>query len=573
VETILEKDNFTLEELLDEEDLLQECKSQNQKLLDYLLRVDTLDKLLFYLTNDPPENAPSKQRQKYPYLACEILCLEVWDICDAIYDNSNLLDRLWGFLDLEPPLSPLTASYICRVAAVLLQRKVSESFAYLKTKETIVKSFLTHIGNASVNELLLKLIQCEETQEGNGVVEWMSEQNLIGLLVEKLHPGLPSVVHENAGQALVDIISSPSNTRSLLVEQLQSETTFQQLFDFINTGGSKSSLFWSLQVIIDVVRRESGEGPQEYKNTPFEDLPLHLQVCGKNLKVLVNVLQENNGEQLPTSVGVVVPIGTHRLKVIDFFSALLQNNYECLDSLFVDLGVFKVCLHMFFNYFWNNFLHLIVTDMVITFLSTRSPELALRLMDDAELVNQICHASDGNNADLDKPNGYSRGYMGFVTRISNKLVELSQTEKIGEYLSGNANWQKYVQEDLPKQNSEQEILLGGQKPNVDDPNQSSSGDDDQGHGMANNELVNVFTQYLVRQGYTNDIPKDFLAEDYEEEGGEDEDEDDDEDVYEHKMDYEDKDEDEDEDEEEEEEEEEETALPGEDEKEEPDAID
>ena len=34
-----------------------------------------------------------------------------------------------------------------------------------------MKSFLTHIGNASVNELLLKLIQCEETQEGNGVVE------------------------------------------------------------------------------------------------------------------------------------------------------------------------------------------------------------------------------------------------------------------------------------------------------------------------------------------------------------------------------------------------------------------
>ena len=449
----------------------------------------------------------------------------------------------------------------------------------------------------------------------------MSEQNLIGLLVEKLHPDLPSVVHENAGQALVDIISSPSNTHSLLVEQLQSEATFQQLFDFINTGGSKSSLFWSLQVIIDVVRR--GEDFQEYKTCPFEELPLHLQVCGKNLKILVKVLQENNGEKLPTSVGVVVPIGTHRLKVIDFFSALLQNNYECIDALFIDLGVFKVCLHMFFEYFWNNFLHLIVTDMVVTFLCSRSPELALRLLVDAELVDQICQASDGNNEDLSKPNGYSRGYMGFVTRISNKLVELSQTEKIGEYLGGNAKWQNYVQEDLPKQNFEAEILLGGQKPSVDDPNQSSSGDEDPAHGMANNELVNVFTQYLVRQGFTNDIPKDFLGDDDEDED-EDEDEDDDEDYEGDGMDYvccffffffffshhyyyyygfilsyilfltfqlfplshppfffslsfpqqKDKDEDEDE-EEEEEEEEEETALPGEDEKEEPepDTID
>ena len=194
VETILEKDNFTLEELLDEDELLQECKSQNQKLLDYLLRVETLEKLLFYLTTDPPEEAPSKQRSKYPYLACEILCLEVWDICEAIYDNITLLDRLWGFLDLNPPLSPLTASHICRVAGVLLQRKISEvresfissfpfvlfskfffwcpqSFSYLKSKENIVQSFLKHIGNASVNELLLKLIQCNETQEGSGIVK------------------------------------------------------------------------------------------------------------------------------------------------------------------------------------------------------------------------------------------------------------------------------------------------------------------------------------------------------------------------------------------------------------------
>lgn len=34
VETILDKESFTLEELLDEEEILQEVKSQNKKLLD-----------------------------------------------------------------------------------------------------------------------------------------------------------------------------------------------------------------------------------------------------------------------------------------------------------------------------------------------------------------------------------------------------------------------------------------------------------------------------------------------------------------------------------------------------------
>jgi hypothetical protein len=122
IETLLDKDSFTLEELLDEEDLLSECKSQNQKLMDYLLRPETLTNLLNYLTVQPPPDADLKVKQKYPYLACEILCLEVWDICEAIYDNPVLLSKLWSFLDKEPPL-PLFA---VRVAGVLLQRKIGD---------------------------------------------------------------------------------------------------------------------------------------------------------------------------------------------------------------------------------------------------------------------------------------------------------------------------------------------------------------------------------------------------------------------------------------------------------------
>jgi SIT4-associating protein SAP185/190 len=36
LDTLLEKSNLTIEELLDEDDLLQECKAQNGKLVDFL---------------------------------------------------------------------------------------------------------------------------------------------------------------------------------------------------------------------------------------------------------------------------------------------------------------------------------------------------------------------------------------------------------------------------------------------------------------------------------------------------------------------------------------------------------
>ena len=51
---------------------------------------------------------------------------------------------------------------------------------------------------------------------------------------------------------------------------------------------------------------------------------------------------------------------------------------------------------------------------------------------------------------------------------------------------------------------------------------ASSDEDDEydDKGATNNELVNVFTQYLVQQGYTNDFPDDFNdnEEDYDDDG-------------------------------------------------------
>lgn len=59
IDTLLERKDFTLEELLDEEDVLQELRGMNEKLLAYLSRPETLRKLLDYLM--VPVEAPAKE--------------------------------------------------------------------------------------------------------------------------------------------------------------------------------------------------------------------------------------------------------------------------------------------------------------------------------------------------------------------------------------------------------------------------------------------------------------------------------------------------------------------------------
>ena len=93
IDTLLERENFTLEDLMEEEELLSECKGQNQKLLDFILQPETLSLLMDYLSNNPPSDV-----QKYPYLACEILCLDVWDICEVREGDSEGKNILMGFV-------------------------------------------------------------------------------------------------------------------------------------------------------------------------------------------------------------------------------------------------------------------------------------------------------------------------------------------------------------------------------------------------------------------------------------------------------------------------------------------
>ena len=200
-------------------------------------------------------------------------------------------------------------------------------------------------------------------------------------------------------------------------------------------------------------------------------VPEFIEVCGDFLKPLSVILSAGGGERINTSIGEVMPVGIHRLKVVEFFAVLLTQNYEAFDLLLLELGVFSACLKMFFSNFWNNFLHALVAEMVCTFISNRRPELTLRLLSECELLDQICEAADENEKSLEAPKGFSRGYMGFIVNIANKMVEVAEGDEsgvVGEFLKGHGGWKGFVEGVLKKHNADALIVLGGAKPSSDD---------------------------------------------------------------------------------------------------------
>lgn len=504
METILDRESFTLEELLDEEETLQEVKSQNKKLLDFITQPPTLLKLFEYITIDSNEDADPKRRFKYPYLACEILCAEtIWSITEAIYRDESLLDLLFSFLDQPPPLNPLLASYTSRVAQSLLSRRTSETLAFIKKKQGIISKFINHLANGSIMELLLKIIGSEESPEGSGIIQWLCSTELVPSLLSKFDPSLEDDVHESAGQTLADIITISSHVpNSPLLAQLESEASVDQLFKYI-LSGSNSVLLNGLSVVIELLRRYGSEKTED--TTPLEALPPLLAASVGKLEQFDTFLKTPVPSNMVTTVGQINPLGFYRLKVVDFYLSLLRTRYKSIDDQFIKQGSLKIILDLFFGYRWNNFLHSIVEQIILTILDGQNDDLKNDLLVTAGLLDRIVEANKINIAEsTEKPRNARLGYMGFLTTISLSIAAVaSSNPKIDELIEHHTEWKNYYNTSLTEIRTIMTKPLGGHRP-LGMP--SAFGGENSEEEEEQPDSNSIFDQYKL--GFSDEFPDD-----------------------------------------------------------------
>ena len=123
IDALLDKVDVGLVEVLEQEDIIQECKNQNKKLVDYLVNPDVLSELVGLIINEPSKEMEESTRFRLPHIAAEILSCEVPQINEKVSSDENLLNKLYSFLEHEPPLNPLLSSFFSKAFGVLITRK------------------------------------------------------------------------------------------------------------------------------------------------------------------------------------------------------------------------------------------------------------------------------------------------------------------------------------------------------------------------------------------------------------------------------------------------------------------
>ncbi|KAI0053980.1 SAPS-domain-containing protein [Auriscalpium vulgare] len=210
IDSLLDKDDVSLEAILDEDDLLQECKAQNTRLIDYFQRADVLQRLLGYVTGQI--EGEERGRFKYPYVATEVLCSEIWSIVETCLNNTEqLLTPFWETV-LDRPAEDMKthmamASHFAKINAVFLTKKPAEMLQFIRSQRDVVERLLQHIETPSFSDLLVRIIQLDEQPAGAGVLEWLSDERLMSRLIDRLAPTYSSDVHTVVAELIKGIIS------------------------------------------------------------------------------------------------------------------------------------------------------------------------------------------------------------------------------------------------------------------------------------------------------------------------------------------------------------------------------
>eukprot|EP00268_Persea_americana_P065761 TRINITY_DN8842_c0_g1_i8.p1 TRINITY_DN8842_c0_g1~~TRINITY_DN8842_c0_g1_i8.p1 ORF type:complete len:116 (+),score=24.47 TRINITY_DN8842_c0_g1_i8:342-689(+) len=90
VDSILDKKNYTLEELLDEDEIIQECKALNGRLINFLRERAQVEQLLQYIVEESPDAGEKRRTFKFPFVACEIFTCEVDIILKTLVEDEEV---------------------------------------------------------------------------------------------------------------------------------------------------------------------------------------------------------------------------------------------------------------------------------------------------------------------------------------------------------------------------------------------------------------------------------------------------------------------------------------------------
>ncbi|UJR30294.1 hypothetical protein I4U23_017832 [Adineta vaga] len=275
-------ESLKLQDFLDENDLIQECLTQNKRLIDYLIQPEVMKELIDQLIQ-----SPSDGNFRNAHVVSELLSGDFQRIQETLIEKENF-DHLYSFLlsNEQFSLNPILASYFSRIFMTLIIRRSNQLLDYLKTRETFREDFLRHLDSTSITDVLYRLI-AEFGEQRSEAIQWYEDINLIDGLIQQLTTTDSSYVQMNIINLLSEFLRLAFDSHNGLENDSQ---------DNINATLASSTM--------DRLFYNRNDNDQESSDNEHEDKSTN---SGKNEKLTPlilaqHILSKSNLEQLLDSL-------------------------------------------------------------------------------------------------------------------------------------------------------------------------------------------------------------------------------------------------------------------------------
>eukprot|EP01130_Rhizamoeba_saxonica_P017549 TRINITY_DN8532_c0_g1_i1.p1 TRINITY_DN8532_c0_g1~~TRINITY_DN8532_c0_g1_i1.p1 ORF type:complete len:532 (-),score=134.82 TRINITY_DN8532_c0_g1_i1:66-1661(-) len=474
------KKEFTLQDVLDNEDVVMEVRNAKKTLIDYLGTKEIVVELIDYII-DPKPDATELEKLKFPVVSSEILSSEIEQIDKIWFENEDLLDRMWNYFDSEN-YDPLRGNLVLRVFIGILSSMLDESLEYLKKHDAYIPIILNNITNGMVSEYITTLISMEDRKAG--VIDWLNSLKLIERIIA-LFDIKHEEIHMDVAALMIDIMEA-SGWESSLILTLSDTDCCTTLLDYFigKENGSKSALRYGLDIFVFMISLTANNDQQmRYEDDQYDDirpvvdpdtelekLPPQVLLVMKNIQKFVDILKEEPAKH-PLQQHQRV-LGIYRLKVLELFDSLMTLEYNAVMDELLNCGAFTIFLDLFLGIERNNFCHRLVEEIFYNFLETGSIARIVSLLKQSELVEKLIEGTK-NNTDSENGGTFRNQYMPYLVNIGQHIQSLANEPLVREVLSTIPEWpdfEAFIIQEVEASNESDEL------DSYESPTTSSSSD-------------------------------------------------------------------------------------------------
>eukprot|EP00927_Polykrikos_kofoidii_P085498 TRINITY_DN931_c0_g1_i1.p1 TRINITY_DN931_c0_g1~~TRINITY_DN931_c0_g1_i1.p1 ORF type:complete len:1044 (+),score=194.98 TRINITY_DN931_c0_g1_i1:44-3133(+) len=490
LEKLLENPNCSVEEILDQEEVIQEFKYGNAALVARLCKPDGMRTLFEFITTEPPTGARQARCFRYPFVAVELMTCGAGQFLKVLSspENPELSDALWGFLETTPAdeVNPVLAGYFARTVGALLANWRSAGAELAKHQmdlfveqlrqrfvDTLFDRFVERLHLRSIADLFAGLVCAEQQEHMVFSVEGLADKLVTRLADEHSETG----AEENVAVITIGMLSQRDKIffSEDLLQQLTSTRVVNVLVDQIFSDrpvavAAASSILASV-VFHAYVAPEGGEAETSPRRgaTMIEDVASHLPRIRSYLDKALSKCSQTPRSPSTSSTNLV---GSTTLEVVNLFTMLVRTGSSLVLEAMLREQLLLKCVELFFRHPWSTLLHNAVTALIGEVMSGGAGmKLVLNLLCDGGLLERIVaeyKAEREIKTSRTKPRGPRVGYMGHLHSLCCDLRDYGcRASEVSSALQAQPGWTDIVVVGLDEALRVLSEQLGGGVPSAD----------------------------------------------------------------------------------------------------------